>query len=114
MSGFIGGINLADVVRCSDGPEGFPLVEEVVEQSGNLTLWVTLNEAAQIEDRQAVLDALHGMGAGPVERFDGSRWGVNVPPRVDYEALVAYLRDGEKAKVVQELVEAWRFPEARG
>lgn len=77
---FADGINLHDVVRCTeDDPEGLPEIQEVVERSGHRTYQVLFNGEATEEFQLKVAEDLRNLGAH-TERAKAEFWVMSASP----------------------------------
>jgi hypothetical protein len=91
------GLNCGDVVRASvNGPGLKPEVCGIVSRSGNRTVRINFCDALPKSEQQPVIDALSSLGA-QVERATSQFLGLNVPANASYDAICAYLRDQERA-----------------
>lgn len=95
---FVPGVANGDVVRASVDADGILWASEVLESSGNLTLWVIPIAAGPLRGSEAkVLERLtrqgvtgEGMGERPIVSIE-------VAPNADLATLKRELRDGECA-----------------
>lgn len=104
------GLNWGDVVRIDwPSPDVLPEVVEVVRPSGHRTIRVIFNTGLLEPNHvQIILDELNAHEAF-YENADGRKYGIDVEPSADYDAIEALLTEHHDAgRLIFEA--AWKGP----
>ena len=92
---FAYGISAGDTFEAIPAGDGLPEFTRVLEKSGNRTVRVILKPSVkESPESQAVLDHLVAMGC-EYEGMNGSYFAVNIPPRVEFADVCAFLTEGK-------------------
>jgi hypothetical protein len=88
-------VNLHDVVKCRQEPNGLPVIIEIVRQSGNLTLRVEFREETSAENAVDVIKELRKKHVF-YEKGSFKRYMFNVEPEINYETIRDFLKSKEE------------------
>ncbi len=93
-------LSWGDVVRC-DGvsPADLPIVAEVVQPGGHLTIRIMFKEAVEEQNREEILAHVNRLGA-TYENADGTMYALDLEPNLTPQRLLDYLAVQEERGVL--------------
>ena len=90
-------VSWGDVVRCEGmSPADLPVVADVVQSGGHLTVRLYFEDAVEPTERGRILEEVNRRGA-TYENANDSMYGLDIEPHVSPEALLDYLAVEEEA-----------------
>ena len=94
---FIEGISMEDLISFKKKTDEICEIESIVKNSGNSTIWVTLNDDSKGKE---ILEKMHNLGCGYEGGVIDNYYTVNVPEKVSIDDIDEILIEAEENEIL--------------